>query len=150
MAGVKIVNLGNVHVRRFSPALNVAVTGTRPYAVVDNLNFGNPEKPEIMWQFTETIDGWIEQILQKHLKTSQNNYMFEARLLMKYKDLLGRIGGANVPVTAGVREVTGDYQAEWSTIETELQRILTEDIPAYNRILRDAGLPEIYVPRPIT
>ncbi len=38
-------------------ALNVAVTGTKPYAVVDNLNFGNPEKPEIMWQFTETVEG---------------------------------------------------------------------------------------------
>jgi phosphoribosylformylglycinamidine synthase len=38
-------------------ALNVAVTGARPIAVVDNLNFGNPEKPEIMWQFSETVDG---------------------------------------------------------------------------------------------
>ncbi len=38
-------------------ALNVAVTGARPYAVVDNLNFGNPEKPEVMWQLVETIEG---------------------------------------------------------------------------------------------
>ena len=41
-------------------ALNVAVTGTNPYAVVDNLNFGNPEKPEIMWQFIETVEGMSE------------------------------------------------------------------------------------------
>ncbi len=41
-------------------ALNVAVAGTRPYAVVDNLNFGNPEKPEIMWQFIETVEGMSE------------------------------------------------------------------------------------------
>ena len=59
------------------------------------------------------MDGWIEKILQKHLKTGQNNYMFEARLLVKYKDFLGRIGGANIPVTDGVRDVTVDYQAEW-------------------------------------
>lgn len=38
-------------------ALNVAVTGARPLAVVDNLNFGNPEKPEVMWQFVETLEG---------------------------------------------------------------------------------------------
>ncbi len=38
-------------------ALNVAVTGARPYAVVDNLNFGNPEKPEVMWQFVEVVEG---------------------------------------------------------------------------------------------
>jgi len=41
----------------FESALNVAVTGARPYALVDNLNFGNPEKPEIMWQFVETVEG---------------------------------------------------------------------------------------------
>jgi phosphoribosylformylglycinamidine synthase len=38
-------------------ALNVAVTGARPYALVDNLNLGNPEKPDVMWQLVETIEG---------------------------------------------------------------------------------------------
>ena len=33
------------------------MTSTRPLAVVDNLNFGNPEKPEVMWQFKESIEG---------------------------------------------------------------------------------------------
>jgi len=28
--------------------------------VVDNLNFGNPEKPEVMWQFRETVEGLAE------------------------------------------------------------------------------------------
>jgi len=41
-------------------ALNVAVTGARPYAVVDNLNFGNPEKLEVMWQFVESVEGLAE------------------------------------------------------------------------------------------
>ncbi len=41
----------------YEAALNVAVTGARPLAVVDNLNFGNPEQPEVMWQFTESIEG---------------------------------------------------------------------------------------------
>ncbi len=41
----------------YEAALNVAVTGARPLAVVDNLNFGNPEKPEVMWQFIESIEG---------------------------------------------------------------------------------------------
>ena len=44
----------------YEAALNVAVTGARPYALVDNLNFGNPEKPEIMWQFIETVEGMSE------------------------------------------------------------------------------------------
>ncbi len=44
----------------YESALNVAITGARPLAVVDNLNFGNPEKPEVMWQFRQTIEGISE------------------------------------------------------------------------------------------
>jgi phosphoribosylformylglycinamidine synthase len=44
----------------YEAALNVAVTGARPLAVVDNLNFGNPEKPEVMWQFHQAIEGISE------------------------------------------------------------------------------------------
>jgi phosphoribosylformylglycinamidine synthase subunit PurL len=41
----------------YEAALNVAVLGARPLALVDNLNFGNPEKPEVMWQFRQSIEG---------------------------------------------------------------------------------------------
>ena len=44
----------------YEAALNIAVTGARPLALVDNLNFGNPEKPEVMWQLRETIEGISE------------------------------------------------------------------------------------------
>ena len=99
---------------------------------------------------SETLDEWIAKILQKELKTFQNAYQQEARLLMKYKDLLGRIGGANIPVTDGVKEVTADYLTDWSDIEAELQMIKDQSIPAFNELLRAAGLPEIYLPRPVT
>ena len=36
---------------------NVVSMGATPYAVVDCLNFGNPEKPEILWQFKRAIEG---------------------------------------------------------------------------------------------
>ncbi|MFV1969820.1 MAG: phosphoribosylformylglycinamidine synthase subunit PurL [Acidimicrobiia bacterium] len=41
----------------YESALNVAVTGASPYALVDNLNFGNPEVPGVMWQFIESVAG---------------------------------------------------------------------------------------------
>jgi len=41
-------------------ARNVACTGARPIAATNCLNFGNPEKPEVMWQFSEAIDGLTE------------------------------------------------------------------------------------------
>lgn len=38
-------------------ARNVAVTGARPLAITDCLNFGNPEKPEVYYQFREACRG---------------------------------------------------------------------------------------------
>jgi len=38
-------------------ARNVACAGARPIGATNCLNFGNPEKPEIMWQLVEAIEG---------------------------------------------------------------------------------------------
>jgi phosphoribosylformylglycinamidine synthase len=38
-------------------ARNVACAGALPIGATNNLNFGNPEKPEIMWQFAEAVAG---------------------------------------------------------------------------------------------
>jgi phosphoribosylformylglycinamidine synthase len=44
-------------------ALNIACAGATPMAVVNCLNFGNPEHPEVMWQLSEAIDGMSEACL---------------------------------------------------------------------------------------
>lgn len=36
---------------------NVAMTGATPKAVTDCLNFGNPQNPEVMWQFAQACEG---------------------------------------------------------------------------------------------
>jgi phosphoribosylformylglycinamidine synthase subunit PurL len=36
---------------------NITATGAKPMAITDNMNFGNPEKPEIMGQFAAAIKG---------------------------------------------------------------------------------------------
>ena len=36
---------------------NLTAVGAKPLAVTDNLNFGNPQKPEIMWEIVAGIDG---------------------------------------------------------------------------------------------
>ena len=38
-------------------ARNVACTGATPLAITNCLNFGNPERPEVMWQFAESVRG---------------------------------------------------------------------------------------------
>jgi phosphoribosylformylglycinamidine synthase II len=48
--------LGGVHAVA-EAARNVACTGARPLAITNCLNFGNPERPEVMWAFHQTVDG---------------------------------------------------------------------------------------------
>jgi phosphoribosylformylglycinamidine synthase II len=39
---------------------NLTASGARPVALTNCLNFGSPERPEVMWQFSEVIDGMSE------------------------------------------------------------------------------------------
>ncbi len=38
-------------------ARNIVCSGAEPLAITDNLNFGNPEKPEVFWQLEQAADG---------------------------------------------------------------------------------------------
>ncbi|MGG0736681.1 phosphoribosylformylglycinamidine synthase subunit PurL [Niallia taxi] len=44
-------------------ARNIVCSGAEPLAITDNLNFGNPEKPEIFWQIEKAADGISEACL---------------------------------------------------------------------------------------
>jgi len=48
---------------------NVAAVGAIPWGLTDCLNYGNPEKPEQMWQFAEGVRGVAEAAQNIHLKT---------------------------------------------------------------------------------
>jgi len=39
---------------------NLSCTGAEPIGITDCLNFGNPEKPEVFWQFREAVKGMAE------------------------------------------------------------------------------------------
>jgi phosphoribosylformylglycinamidine (FGAM) synthase-like enzyme len=41
-------------------ARNVAVVGAKPLAITNCMNFGNPERPEVMWQFAEAVRGMAD------------------------------------------------------------------------------------------
>ncbi|PYS93062.1 MAG: phosphoribosylformylglycinamidine synthase subunit PurL [Acidobacteria bacterium] len=41
-------------------ARNVVCVGARPLAITNCLNFASPERPEVMWAFSETVDGMAE------------------------------------------------------------------------------------------
>ncbi|MGH7326094.1 MAG: phosphoribosylformylglycinamidine synthase subunit PurL [Candidatus Rokuibacteriota bacterium] len=57
-------------------ARNVSCAGARPLGVTDCLNFGSPERPEILWQFTEAIEGIAEACRALELPVVGGNVSF--------------------------------------------------------------------------
>jgi len=55
---------------------NVAVTGATPVAVSDCLNFGSPENPEVMWQFSEAVEGMSDGCLELEIPVTGGNVSF--------------------------------------------------------------------------
>ncbi|MGH7492598.1 MAG: phosphoribosylformylglycinamidine synthase subunit PurL [bacterium] len=55
---------------------NVAVTGAKPVAITNCLNFGNPYKPEVYWQFQEAIAGISEACLALETPVTGGNVSF--------------------------------------------------------------------------
>ena len=55
---------------------NVAVTGARPVAVTNCLNFGSPENPDVMWQFREAVHGLADGSRELGIPVSGGNVSF--------------------------------------------------------------------------
>ncbi|PYX64632.1 MAG: phosphoribosylformylglycinamidine synthase subunit PurL [Acidobacteria bacterium] len=57
-------------------ARNVACTGATPVGATNCLNFGNPEKPHIMWQFSQVIDGITKACEELEVPITGGNVSF--------------------------------------------------------------------------
>ena len=57
-------------------ARNVACTGATPVGATNCLNFGNPEKPHIMWQFSQAIDGITRACEELEIPITGGNVSF--------------------------------------------------------------------------
>jgi phosphoribosylformylglycinamidine synthase len=57
-------------------ARNIATAGAKPLAVTNCLNFGSPEDPGVMWQFSETVRGLADGALEMGLPITGGNVSF--------------------------------------------------------------------------
>jgi phosphoribosylformylglycinamidine synthase len=80
---------------------NLTAVGAEPLAITDNMNFGNPERPEIMGQFVGSIEGMREACLALDYPVVSGNVSL-------YNETSGRailptpvIGGVGLIVDAG-------------------------------------------------
>jgi phosphoribosylformylglycinamidine synthase subunit PurL len=64
-------------------ARNLSVSGARPLGLTDCLNFGSPERPEILWQFKEAVAGLAEACRALEIPVVGGNVSF-------YNETLGQ------------------------------------------------------------
>lgn len=55
---------------------NVSAVGARPIAITNCLNFGSPERPEVMWQFAETVRGLADACRSLQTPVTGGNVSF--------------------------------------------------------------------------
>jgi phosphoribosylformylglycinamidine synthase len=91
-------------------ARNVACSGARPIAATNCLNFGSPEKPDVMWQFSEAIDGLTVACDELETPITGGNVSFYNETLGKsiyatpVIGILGIIDDASRALKLGFRE----------------------------------------------
>jgi phosphoribosylformylglycinamidine synthase len=92
--------LGAMHAVAES-ARKVACSGATPVGATNCLNFGNPEKPHIMWQFSQTIDGITKSCEELEIPITGGNVSF-------YNETLGE--GIYPSPVLGVVGILDDVQ----------------------------------------
>lgn len=134
---------------------NLSCVGARPLGVTNCLNFGNPEKPEIMWEFKEVVEGMAEACRSFDLPITGGNVSFynetEGKPIYptpvigvvglindirkaprpgfkKQGDLVYLLGPAGEGLSASVylREVLGEEKGPAPTLDLETEKKIQE------------------------
>jgi phosphoribosylformylglycinamidine synthase len=101
-------------------ARNVVCAGGRPIALTDCLNFGSPERPDIMWQFAEAVDGIAAACRALALPVVGGNVSF-------YNETLGRaILPTPIVGVAGLLEDAERRTTQWFKEPGDLVLLLGE------------------------
>ena len=112
-------------------ARNVVCVGARPIAITNCLNFASPERPEVMWSFSETIDGMAEACRALETPVVSGNVSFynetEGRGILPTPviGMVGLIEDVRRVVTPGFKK-EGDLIALLGTTQDDLSK----EVPA--------------------
>lgn len=106
-------------------ARNVVCVGAQPLAITNCLNFASPERPEVMWSFSEVIDGMAEACRAFHTPVVSGNVSFynetEGRGVLPTPviGMLGLIGDVKRVIQPGFK-TSGDFIALLGTTGDDL------------------------------
>jgi phosphoribosylformylglycinamidine synthase II len=112
-------------------ARNVVCVGARPIAITNCLNFASPERPEVMWSFSEVIDGMAEACRAFETPVVSGNVSFynetEGRGILPTPviGMVGLIEDVRRVVSPGFKK-DGDVIALLGTTQNDLAKLVPE------------------------
>ncbi|MBT5074326.1 MAG: glycosyl hydrolase [Kordiimonadaceae bacterium] len=89
---------------------------------------------------------WHNKIINTNLQTFQDIIRYPNKMALNFSFLLEDMSGADIPMNKGMSEVADRYMSQWAAVKTEYLGILSNDVQAFNAAMKEAGLPEVYVP----
>ena len=84
-----------------------------------------------------------EKLIQPKQETFQDVINFRNMLDNQLYDLMQTIDGNTPPLTSGERVRYDDLKKIWDERKTEIMQILNDDLPAYNEMLQQKGVPHV-------
>ncbi len=109
----------------------------------------NAEMKDLVEQgeaISKQIDAWEQLLIQPKQKTFQDVINYPNKLNAEIASLIGRISQANPKLTQGTKERMEDVQQEWSESQKAMQKLVNEDIPAFNKLYKSKGIAPILLP----
>ncbi len=114
-------------------ARNLACTGAVPLGVTDNLNFGNPLKPEIFWQLSEAVRGLGEGCRAFNAPVTGGN------VSLYNQSPNGPIDPTPTVAMAGLIELPDHITTQWFKDEGDAVLLLGEPVDAADPLLGLGG-----------
>ena len=84
--------------------------------------------------------------MQPKQKTFQDVINFPSQLADQYLYLADAVSDADFAPTASQRQRFADLEADWAKRAAERDELVGKDIPAFNALFREGGIPAVVVP----
>jgi len=94
----------------------------------------------------EAVDALEQELVQPKSKTFQDIINFRNKLNMDYMDLMGKVDSTAPPINQGIERRLADLEAAWAEHRAERDRILAEDVAAFNQLFAEHQVPAIIIP----
>tara|TARA_R110002096_G_scaffold432240_1_gene648675 strand:- start:92145 stop:95270 length:3126 start_codon:yes stop_codon:yes gene_type:complete len=109
---------------------------------VSNSDLANEEADKLM----NALQGWHAKIINTKLQTFQDIIRYPNKMALNFSFLLEDINGASIPINKGMSEVADRYMSEWAEAKAEYEALISNNVGAFNAKMKEAGLPDIYIP----